>query len=174
MSYFKSKRNLLAMLGLGLALAALAGFIRWQAPSLESQRAALRQTAADAERKARTGGEIEREMTVPGVGQQENESEILRQLADYWDQHVSAPTGYFNGAWLQEAAAQDRLVPAGLPDGRVTYNRGRSASPLALDPTRFISLGPQPVQTDGCFSCFNYGKVSGRINTIAVDPVMTS
>ena len=42
---------------------------------------------------------------------------------------------------------------------------------MALDPNRFTSLGPKPLQSNGCINCFSYGLVSGRTNVIAIDPV---
>jgi hypothetical protein len=75
---------------------------------------------------------------------------------------------------LQAAAAQDSRVLSGLPAGRVIYNPNSSQSPLALDPSGFTFLGPHPEQTDGCYSCYNYGPVSGRVNAIMADPVMTN
>ncbi|HET9315482.1 MAG TPA: hypothetical protein VFQ51_07810 [Vicinamibacteria bacterium] len=95
--------------------------------------------------------------------------ELLQQEAFWWTR-VSYPTGEYDQRWVVRAAEQDRLVPRGVPGGRVTYTRS-AQSPLALDPTRFTSLGPQPLQSNGCLTCFPYGHVAGRTNVIAVDPV---
>jgi hypothetical protein len=109
-------------------------------------------------------------------GSQPNNQQAVREddllsMEDYWNTRVTYPTGQFSTAWLLKAAEQDRLIPSGIPAGQVSYNRGASQSPLALDPARFIALGPAPEQTDGCYSCYNYGHVSGRVNDIAIDPV---
>jgi hypothetical protein len=172
----KTKKELLAALALVAALAGLAGFVRWQQVNSPAQKAVVGQVAAQTNSKVATGPEgNEREETIPGVGDRSRgEGPDLISLAEYWNAHVTFPTGRFDGAWLLQAAAQDRLIAAGIPAGEVTYNRSRNQSPLALDPLSFVLLGPRPAQSDGCYSCFNYGKVSGRINTIAIDPTMSS
>jgi hypothetical protein len=95
--------------------------------------------------------------------------ELLAQ-EEFWLNRLAYPTGRFDQRWVLRAAEQDRLVPRGVPAGRVTYARSPE-SPLALDPTRFTSLGPQPLQSNGCSGCFSYGHVAGRTNVIAIDPV---
>jgi hypothetical protein len=110
--------------------------------------------------------ERERYAAEPGAGRGEA-AELLATM-DYWAARVTYPTGRFDHRWLIEAAEQDRMVARGVPGGRVVYERGRS--PLALDPTQFTSLGPRPLQSNGCQGCFPYGHVSGRVNVIAVDP----
>jgi hypothetical protein len=84
----------------------------------------------------------------------------------YWTDRLTYPTGRYDPSWLLNAAQQDKLVPRGVPAGTVTYNRN-SQSPLTLDPGSFTSLGPQSVTTFG----HNW---SGRVNSIAIDPVLTS
>lgn len=98
-----------------------------------------------------------------------DESQALLAIGDYWAARVTYPTGQFSQQWVLEAAEQDKAVPRGVPAGTVTYRRGES--PLALDPNQFTALGPQPLQSDGCLNCFNYGHVAGRVNVIAIDPV---
>lgn len=88
---------------------------------------------------------------------------------DYFALRVSYPTGRFEPRWLRAAAARHRAMPRGVPAGRREYRRG--ASPLALDANAFTSLGPRPLQTDGCQSCFSYGRVAGRTNVILSDPI---
>ncbi len=88
---------------------------------------------------------------------------------DYWALRVAYPTGRFNGAWLRAAAAQDRRVARGVPNGKNRLDRSRS--PLALSETAFTSLGPQPLATAGCQSCVAFGNVAGRTNVIVSDPV---
>jgi hypothetical protein len=95
-------------------------------------------------------------------------SELLRHEA-YWATRVTYPTGRFDHRWLDEAAEQDARVQRGVPSGRIRQDRGES--PLTLDPTRFTPLGPAPLQSNGCINCFQYGHVSGRVNTIVIDPV---
>jgi hypothetical protein len=112
--------------------------------------------------------EQERYLPSPGTGRGES-AELLSTL-DYWAARVTYPTGRFDRRWLLEAAEQDRLVSRALPSGRAQGDdTGRS--PLSLDPTQFTSLGPQPLQMNGCSGCFPYGHASGRANIIAVDPV---
>jgi hypothetical protein len=112
-----------------------------------------------------------RERYMPEPGMEEDESEHLLALGDYFYHRVSYPTGQFDPAWYLEARAQDDQIQRGVPAGEVTYDRAASLSPLALDPNRFTSLGPQPLQSNGCINCFSYGLVSGRTNVIAIDPV---
>jgi hypothetical protein len=100
------------------------------------------------------------------------ESSKVKQ-EEYWWARVTYPTGRFEQRWLLEAREQDRRVPRGLPRGRVVHPPSPD-SPLALDPTQFTSLGPQPLQSDGCLSCFNYGHVAGRTNVMVIDPVTTN
>jgi hypothetical protein len=105
----------------------------------------------------------------PGEENEAGEGSELLDHQEYWHARVTYPTGKFDRRWLIEAAAQDRLVARGVPSGR--SRAGAGESPLNLDPTQFTSLGPQPLQSDGCINCFEYGHVAGRTNTIAIDPV---
>ncbi len=141
-------------------------------PVLRSQESALtREARAQSEALAPSA----RERYMPEVGEDPaNESEDLLRIGDYWASRVTYPTGQFNQRWLLEAREQDRLVASAVPAGRVTYSRERSASPMDLDPNAFTSLGPEPLQSDGCLSCFNYGLVAGRTNDIVIDPVETN
>jgi hypothetical protein len=110
------------------------------------------------------GAQPDRDVNVP------NDGPRLLSQEEYWFERVTYPTGRFDQRWLLRAAEQDRLVARGVPEGRVIYTRAPE-SPLALDPTRFTSLGPQPLQSNGCLGCFQYGRVAGRSNVIAIDPV---
>src|SRR5262245_37896594 len=112
----------------------------------------------------------ERERYMPGPGGRgSGESAELLASLDYWHARVTYPTGRFDGRWLLEAAEQDRGVARAIPAGRPAYDPTRS--PLSLDPTQFTSLGPRPLQSNGCSGCFPYGHVSGRVNILAIDPV---
>jgi len=99
------------------------------------------------------------------------ETKNLLSLGDYFYNRVSYPTGRFDQRWIGQAAAQDSAIQRGVPAGRVIYNPQESNSPLTLDPNSFTSLGPQPLQSNGCSGCFSYGHVAGRTNVMAVDPV---
>src|SRR6202158_5537896 len=46
--------------------------------------------------------------------------------------------------------------------------------PLALYPSRFTALGPQPLRMTGCSGCYNYTTTEGRVNDIVVDPTTTT
>lgn len=107
----------------------------------------------------------------PEPGQESGESARLLALGDYFFHRVSYPTGQFDGRWYLEAKAQDEQVQRAVPAGEVTYDRATSQSPLALDPGKFTSLGPKPLQSDGCINCYNYGLVAGRTNVMVIDPV---
>jgi len=99
------------------------------------------------------------------------ESQRLQAMGDYYYHRVSYPTGQFDPAWYVEAKAQDEQVQRGVPAGEVTYDRANSQSPLSLAANRFTSIGPAPLQSNGCIGCYSYGLVSGRTNVIAIDPV---
>jgi len=99
------------------------------------------------------------------------ESQHLLAMGDYFYHRVSYPTGQFDSAWYAEARTQDEQIQRGVPEGEVTYTRASVNSPLALNPNRFTSIGPAPLQSNGCIGCYSYGLVSGRTNVIAVDPV---
>jgi hypothetical protein len=158
-------------LGMLLAFFLLAGGV-WllQRPASVSPESALgRQAQAD--RLGLTGADRERYIAEPG-GSLEDEGALLQAMGDYYATRYTYPTFQFDQRWLLQAAAQDALVQSRIPAGEIIYERGES--PLALSGTQFTSLGPQPLQSDGCLSCFNYGHVAGRTNVIAVDPVDTS
>jgi uncharacterized repeat protein (TIGR01451 family) len=88
--------------------------------------------------------------------------------SDYWITRYTYPTGHFDPRWATEAARQERMLARAKPIGTRTYDKSRVPdSPLALDPGRFIPLGPMPENN----TQMQYGSVSGRINVIAVDPV---
>lgn len=103
-----------------------------------------------------------------------NEYEILLELSDYWYTRVTYPTGRFDQRWLLDAAIEDARIPRLIPGGSKTYRR-ESAGAVELDANGFTSLGPRPLNSDTCQKpCFSFGNVSGRVNTIAVDPVETN
>ncbi len=99
------------------------------------------------------------------------EYEMLHEMEGYWQDRLRYPTGNFQTAWVVQAARQDSLIERAVPAGKVVYNRANSSSPLGLDPNAFTSLGPKPLQSNGCSGCYSYGKVSGRVNSIAIDPL---
>jgi hypothetical protein len=105
------------------------------------------------------------------AGEESEDAEIseLLDLEEYWHARLTYPTGKFDRRWLIEAAEQDRRVARGVPKGKA--RAAAKDSPLSLDPTQFTSLGPRPLQSDGCLNCFSYGHVAGRTNVIAIDPV---
>ncbi|MEZ4771379.1 MAG: hypothetical protein R2844_23545 [Caldilineales bacterium] len=113
-------------------------------------------------------------LTVAEPGETDNESENLLAMGDYFYHRVSYPTGEFDGRWYLDAAAEDATVERAVPAGEVTYDRESSQSPLSLDPNSFTSLGPKPLQSNGCINCYSYGLVSGRINVMRIDPVDTN
>ena len=111
-----------------------------------------------------------RYMPVPGSSP-EAEAADLGRLEQFWNDRLTYPTGRFDPAWLRAAAAQhsrmSRGIPAGIPP---LLNR---LSPLALSPSSFTALGPQPERMTGCSGCYDYTTTEGRVNAIAVDPTTT-
>jgi len=124
----------------------------------------------EAVERAREAAERQRGAGAGEAG--ESEASELLKLEEYWAARVTYPTGRFDRRWLMEAAEQDRSIQRSVPTGQLRTDRGES--PLALDPTQFTSLGPRPLQSNGCSGCFPYGHVSGRVNVIAIDPVTPS
>ena len=99
------------------------------------------------------------------------EGENLLSMEEYFFHRVAYPTGRFDPAWYVAGKEQDRRVERALPEGELRGSRSFGFAPLSLDPMRFTSLGPKPLQSDGCFNCYSYGQVAGRINAMAIDPV---
>lgn len=159
-------------LGIFLAFALLAAGV-WllQRPAALSPENQLSREA-NADRLGLTGMDRERYLAEPLGG--EDEDGLLQSVGDYYATRLTYPTFQFDQRWLLEAAEQDALVQRGVPAGEVIYNAAESGSPLTLDPGQFTSLGPQPLQSDGCLNCFNYGHVAGRTNVIATDPISTN
>ncbi|HVF98768.1 MAG TPA: hypothetical protein VND68_02930, partial [Chloroflexia bacterium] len=119
-----------------------------------------------------TAGADLRGVAVPNGGGSEADNLARREAADFvrW----GSPGQKLDSKWLRDAEAHIAKMPSGVPAGKVVYDRSKSKAPFALDPNAMISLGASPAQSDGCFLCFNYGLVSGRINSIAIDPVVTT
>src|SRR5689334_21721066 len=165
-----TKRGLLAVATLLLALAALGALARGQltahSPGVAPARAATR-PGLDPDVIAQLGYLPDPNAVKGG------ESDELLRLDAYWQTRVTYPTGKFDFRWLIDAAQQDRAqVRTAVPAGTVLYNPRNSQGPLALDPTRWISIGPQPEESNTCQApCFAFGRVSGRTNDIVVDPV---
>ncbi|HVG00804.1 MAG TPA: hypothetical protein VND68_13275, partial [Chloroflexia bacterium] len=111
------------------------------------------------------------EQTNPRSGGPSKEIDALRKRQAYFANRYA---GTFDPKWLQAAYDQAAKMQTGIPAGKVVYDRSKANSPLALDPNSMLSLGPAPAQTDGCYNCFNSGLVSGRINSVLIDPVVTS
>ncbi|MEA2573999.1 MAG: hypothetical protein QOH93_1297 [Chloroflexia bacterium] len=114
-----------------------------------------------------------RNVLVPG-GAAGSELEALKARQQYSLNKLTYPLGYYDATWLQKAEKQVANMNQAIPAGRITYSRANSRSPLALDPNAMVSLGPMPGQSNGCQSCFNSGQVSGRVNSITIDPVLTT
>ncbi len=136
--------------------------------ALQQESATSRQ--AQAEVLGLTANQIARYAPEPGEG---DEGDTLLSIADYYITRYTYPTGEFQQTWLTEAAAQASLVPQALPAGvhAPAKTDGRSASLLNLDPSQFTHLGPEPLQSDNCQGCFNYGHVAGRVEVIVSDPI---
>ncbi len=154
------RRDLLITFTLLVALGLSVGLIKWQAELQGTQTRPL--TSVEQQIKA---GLYAAE---PGEG---NESGKLTSKDPYWQARYTYPTGRADRRWLVDAAAQDRArVSAGIPEGRVTYNRGASQSPLTLNPMSWTSIGPKPQDSNTCQVCFSFGIVAGRVNDVVVNP----
>ena len=116
------------------------------------------------------GQDPDKSKSVPIPGSGESDVDRMAAAAAVWANRYTYPSGEYNPAWLQQAAAQDRLVPRGIPAGQVIYNRANSHSPLALDPNGFLSLGPAPANTNNPQVGYQFGRVSGRVNALAINP----
>ena len=114
-------------------------------------------------------GEQLRDMPIPG-----GKTDDLNRMEVEWNNRLTYPTGRFDPAWLRAAATQDARMQRSIPLGQAAPNLKRSNSPLALNPNAFVSLGPQPLRATGCFSCFDFGTVEGRVNDIVIDPTTTT
>src|SRR6266542_584161 len=119
----------------------------------------------------RRASQPERYMPVPGARLQE-EAIGLAQLEQYWHDRLTYPTGRFDPAWVRAAATQHARMASGVPAG--AYSKLNLANPLPLTPTAFTALGPQPERMTGCSGCFNYTTTEGRVNAIAVDPLIST
>ena len=112
-------------------------------------------------------------MLVPGQGKG-GELDSLKARQAYFLNRYTYPLGYYDATWLQNAEKQVAGMSQAVPAGRITYSRANSKSPLALDPNAMVSLGPMPGESNNCDGCYHSGKVSGRINSVTVDPVVTT
>lgn len=161
-----STRKIVFTLGL-LAFLVLVGgglFLRQTKLTKESPTARLAQAdllGLTAEERLRYAPEVE--------GETEDEGEELLGMTDYWATRYTYPTGQFNQQWLADAAEQAKQVEGGVPDG--LYATGNGRYPLNIGTSQFTSLGPKPLQSNGCQGCFQYGLVSGRVQIIVTDPV---
>jgi hypothetical protein len=111
----------------------------------------------------------ERSMPVPG-----GEADDLDRLEIDWHNRVTYPTGRFDPAWVRQAAAIDARIPRGIPAGQPIMTLSQGISPLALNPSSFVALGPRPARTTGCSGCYDFGLTEGRVNDIVIDPVTTN
>src|SRR2546421_8326614 len=95
----------------------------------------------------------------------------LNRMEEEWNNRLTYPTGFFNPAWVRQAAVEDSLINRAIPSGIPSRNLNQTNTPLVLNPNGFTALGPAPLQMTGCSGCYNYTKTEGRVNDIAIDPV---
>lgn len=102
----------------------------------------------------------------------QEETEALLSLSD--DNYVRYlyPTYQFDNQWVIDARAQDAQVAEQLPAGQQPAQRNGQTVNLAGG--GFTSLGPNPLQSNGCTGCYEYGLVQGRMNVVVVNPVNTA
>jgi uncharacterized repeat protein (TIGR01451 family) len=103
----------------------------------------------------------------------ENETDGPPGSDDSWILRNTYPTGHFDPQWVLDAGQQERQMAAAQPAGARTYSPAAAklaGSPLALQPSGFVPLGPMPENN----TQMSYGHVSGRVNVIRVDPTTTT
>ncbi|MEA2576259.1 MAG: hypothetical protein QOH93_3557 [Chloroflexia bacterium] len=102
----------------------------------------------------------------------DQEDLMLAKREAFLDARYTYPTGKADRLWMYEAEKQDKLIRSAVPGGRVTYKAPSGPNaPEALNASQWISLGPQPQDSETCQVCFPYGFVAGRINDIVIDPI---
>jgi hypothetical protein len=159
-----SSRNIGIALILLLFIAGLVALVRPTGPTAEGLTAI--QVKAELLQALGRG----KQMYVAEAGENPaTEGEFLLTVGDFWALRVAYPTGVFDQQWLLEAAETDSLIETALPKGTGTNTQFLGGG--NLDPNQFTALGPQPLQSDGCQSCFNYGIVAGRTNVVVSDPI---
>jgi len=126
-----------------------------------------RPDGSNSQGRDRHAGKLERYMPVPG-----GKPDDLDRMEVEWNNRLTYPTGLFNPAWLRLAALQDSFIPRAIPLGIPAKNLNNA--PLALSPSGFTALGPQPEHMTGCTGCYDYVTTEGRVNTIVVDPTTTT
>src|ERR1700726_5022749 len=62
----------------------------------------------------RERGDVDRPRYMPVAGER---GEELNRMEEEWNNRLTYPTGVFNPAWLQAAAAQDSLIQRAIPNG---------------------------------------------------------
>ncbi len=153
-------------LALAIMLLALIVTAAFAAQSVQRNSAAQPSTSL-------TRADVESSLYLAEPGESGEEEGIMLGRRDaFMEARYTYPTGKADRRWIMEAYKQDKKVPSGIPAGRVTYKDPSSPNaPLALNANQWISLGPQPQDSDTCEVCFPFGIVAGRINDIVVDPI---
>jgi subtilisin-like proprotein convertase family protein len=122
--------------------------------------------AAQADRLGLTGQD--RSLMI-GENEVQEETEALLGLSDFYYDRYLYPAYQFDNAWMQNAREQDEAVQEKMPAG--LHPASIDGAATNLSGTGFTSLGPNPLQMNGCSSCYQYGLVQGRVNVVVVDPV---
>ncbi|MEM8964282.1 MAG: hypothetical protein AAGD38_22545, partial [Acidobacteriota bacterium] len=81
---------------------------------------------------------------------------------DHWALRVAYPTGRVDPRGPRAAPEHPRRMPTWRPPA------AREGAALPVD--RFVAIGPQPLEMDGCTQCTPWGRVAGRINAVLSDP----
>ncbi|HVF98812.1 MAG TPA: hypothetical protein VND68_03160, partial [Chloroflexia bacterium] len=120
-----------------------------------------------------TRADLANSLYVAEPGESGHEESIMLSSRDaFLNARYTYPTGKADRRWVFEAAKQDKLIPSGIPAGRVTYKGPSSPNaPDVLNASQWISIGPQPQQSETCSVCFPFVEVAGRVNDIVVDPI---
>jgi transposase len=161
------KLNRLVATALLVGLVAFGAWLMTNVMSLTPESDEAR--AAQADRLALTGQDRE---IMLGENEIQEETEALLSLSD--DNYVKYlyPTYQFDNQWVVEARAQESQIEEALPAGIQPSQRNGQA--VTIQGGGFTSLGPNPLQSDNCTGCFEYGLVQGRMNVVVVNPANTS
>lgn len=156
-----SFKNILRLLPIFVVLVAGVWLLQ-RSPGLTAETEQARTALAD---RLGLEGTARDEFIMEAGEDPEAEMAAMLDEGDFFAHRYTYPTGDYDPQWLLDAAEQDRQVPRGIPAGSLSPDHQFGRSPLALDPTKFTSLGPEPLRYNATYN------VGGRTNFIVSDPI---